>query len=138
MPSRRIARLNEQVKREIMALLWEEVRDPRIGTPTLTAVEISPDLSHAKVFYTAPGDEAERAETLAGLRAAAPFLRTELGRRLHVRRIPELHFQEDRTLDHAMRIERLLREVLPADGAGTGAETEREPETEPGSVDDES
>jgi ribosome-binding factor A len=129
MPSRRIARLNEQVKREIMALLREEARDPRIGMPTLTGVEISPDLSHAKVFYTAPGDDAERAETLAGLRAAAPFLRTELGRRLHVRRIPELHFHEDRTLAHALHIERLLREALPPDAP--------RPEPEPEPEDDE-
>lgn len=120
MSSKRIARLNEQLRRELTELLREEVRDPRIGFPTITRVSVTADLSLARVFVTLSGDDAARASTLAGLRAAAPFLRGEIGRRMHIRRAPELRFEEDRGLEHAIRIERLLREALP-DSGGTGA-----------------
>jgi ribosome-binding factor A len=109
MVRKRVARLNEQLKRELTALLQFEVRDPRIGMITITDVEVSPDLYHAKVYFTLLGDDDERLKAAEGLRAASGFLRTELGRRMHIRRAPELHFTFDNTLDHAMHIERLLR-----------------------------
>ncbi|HSJ07952.1 MAG TPA: 30S ribosome-binding factor RbfA [Longimicrobiales bacterium] len=111
MSRKRVARLNEQLKRELTALLQFEVRDPRIGMVTITDVEVSPDLYHARVYYTLLGGPDERATALEGLRAAAGFLRTEIGRRMHIRRAPELHFALDETLDHAARIEQLLREA---------------------------
>ncbi len=110
---RRTDRLNEALKQEISLLVRDEVRDPRVGLATITAVQTSPELDHAKVFFTALGDEAERAGILAGLRSAAPFIRSQLGKRMHMRRIPELHFELDRVLEEAARIERLLREALP-------------------------
>lgn len=113
---KRTDRINEQLKQEISLLVRDEVRDPRVGLATITAVETSPELDHARVYVTALGAEAEKAEIVAGLRSAAPFIRTQLGRRLHMRRIPELHFDLDRVLEHATRIEALLREALP-DGA---------------------
>lgn len=94
-------------------MLRNEVHDPRVGLATITAVETSPELDHARVYVTTLGDEEEREEVLAGLASAAPFIRTQLSRRLHMRRVPELHFQYDRMLDEATRIERLLREALP-------------------------
>jgi ribosome-binding factor A len=109
MARKRVARLNEQLKRELTALIQFEVRDPRIGMTTITDVEVSPDLYHAKVYFTLLGDEEERLRAAEGLRAASGFLRTEIGRRMHIRRAPELHFTFDNTLDHAMHIERLLR-----------------------------
>src|SRR5690606_2849743 len=111
---RRTARLNEQLRQEISLLIRAEVRDPRVGLATITAVETSPELDHARVYITAMGDEAEKEEVLSGLRSAATFIRGQLGRRLHMRRIPELHFELDRKLENAMRIESLLREALPA------------------------
>ena len=120
MASRRIARLNEQLRREIAELLRREVRDPRIGLVSLTEVEVASDLGSAKVFVRISGDERERAETLAGLGAAAPFLRRTLGRTLHIRRVPELRFLEDHSLERAQRIERILSEVRPAETAGEG------------------
>ncbi len=113
MSSRRIERFNEQLKREITVLVREEVRDPRIGMATVTAVEVSRDFSVARVYVSIMGDEAAKGESLEGLRAAAPFIRTELGRRLRVRRVPELRFELDRSLEYAMKIERLLHEALP-------------------------
>lgn len=118
---RRTDRINEQLRQEISILVRDEVRDPRVGLATVTAVETSPELDHAKVYVTALGDEAEKEEIVEGLRSAAPFIRGQLGKRLHMRRIPELHFVLDRVLDEATRIESLLREVLPADGSGTDA-----------------
>jgi ribosome-binding factor A len=106
-------RFNEQLKREITVLIREEVRDPRVGMATVTGVEVSADLSVARVYISVVGDDAAKGESLEGLRAAAPFIRTELGRLLRVRRIPELRFELDRSLEYAMKIERLLHEALP-------------------------
>jgi ribosome-binding factor A len=116
MASRRIERFNEQLKREITGLLRGEVRDPRIGMATITAVEVSADLSVARVYVSVMGDDTAKEESLEGLRAAAPFIRTELGKRLRVRRVPELRFELDRSLEYAMKIERLLHEALPDRG----------------------
>jgi ribosome-binding factor A len=117
MAGKRRARLNEQLKRELTALIQFEVRDPRVGAITITDVDVTPDLYHAKVFFTLHGDDEERKKALAGLQAAAGFLRGELGRRMHIRRAPELHFTFDETLANALRIERLLHEVRTASAA---------------------
>ena len=113
MASKRIARLNEQLKREIAELVRTDVRDPRVGLVSVTAVQVATDLGSARVFVRVLGGDAERAESLEGLVAAAPFLRRALGQILHIRRIPELRFEEDRTMEHARRIEQILSEVLP-------------------------
>jgi ribosome-binding factor A len=109
----RVARVNEQLKQEVSLLVRDEVRDPRVGLTTITAVQASPELDHAKVFFTAMGTDEEQQEALTGLRSAAPFIRSQLSRRLHMRRVPELHFELDRVLKEAQRIEELLREALP-------------------------
>ena len=112
---RRTDRINEQLREEISLLVRDQVRDPRVSLATITAVQTSPELDHAKVYFTALGTDDERKELLAGLRSAAPFIRKALGQRLHMRRIPELHFEQDRVLEEAQRIEQLLREALPHD-----------------------
>ncbi|HET6764240.1 MAG TPA: 30S ribosome-binding factor RbfA [Longimicrobiaceae bacterium] len=109
----RTDRINEQLKQEIAVLVRDQVRDPRVGLATVTAVECSPELDHAKVYVTTLGSDDDRAAVIEGLRSASPFIRSQLGRRLHMRRIPELHFEYDRVLQEALRIERLLREALP-------------------------
>ena len=116
MASKRLARLNEQLKRELAELIQTELRDPRVGLVSVTAVQVASDLGSARVFIRVLGNEAERAESLEGLVAAAPYLRKLLGQILQIRRIPELRFQEDRTLEQARRIEDILAEVLPAGG----------------------
>ncbi|MDX1648181.1 MAG: 30S ribosome-binding factor RbfA [Longimicrobiales bacterium] len=111
---KRLARLNEQLKRELSELIRDEVRDPRVGIVTITGVDVAADLGSAKVFVRAVDDEA-LPEMLEGLDAAAPFLRTRLGRILHIRKVPELRFREDRSLEGARRIEEVLSRVLPED-----------------------
>lgn len=110
---RRTERINEQLRQEISLLIRDEVRDPRVAQATITGVEASRELDHARVYITTIGDEEEKAAALAGLRSAASFIRGQLGRRLHIRRVPELHFEIDRKLENAMRIETLLRQALP-------------------------
>ena len=117
MASKRLARLNEQLKRELAELIQTELRDPRVGLVSVTAVQVAADLGSARVFVRVLGGDAERAESLEGLVAAAPYLRKLLGQILEIRRIPELRFEEDRTLEQARRIEHILAEVLPADAA---------------------
>jgi len=119
MAVRRTARLNEQLKRELSELIRTQVRDPRVGVVTVTGVRTTKDLGVARVHVRTLGADAERADTLEGLTAAAPFLRTALGRLLRVRRVPELRFEEDRSLEHARRIEEVLSEVIrPEDAEG--------------------
>jgi len=130
MATKRIARLNEQLKREIAELVRSGVRDPRVGLVSVTSVQVASDLGSARVFVRVLGGEAERTESLEGLRAAAPFLRRELGRMLHVRRIPELRFHEDRSMEQARRIEKILSEVLPAEAPAGGEEGATSPEDE--------
>jgi ribosome-binding factor A len=133
MPGRRVERLNEQFRRELTEVLMGEAKDPRLAMVTLTAVRAAPDLSFARVFVAPGADEAHNDEVLKGLRAATPFLRKELGGRMHIRRVPELRFELDHTLAHAQRIERLLHEVAApasAEGAAQGQdEDEAAPET---------
>jgi ribosome-binding factor A len=117
---KRVERVNEQLRQEIALLIRAEVRDPRIGMVTVTEVKASPELDHARVYVTVLGDEQEQTESVAALQRAAPFLRGQLGRRLHMRRIPELHFQLDTVLEQATRIELLLREVRPEPELGDG------------------
>ena len=113
--SKRRARLNEQLRRELSELIRLQVRDPRVGLVTITGVDVAADLGSARVYVRVVGGPDEMAVSLEGLGAAAPFLRTELGRILHVRRVPELRFQEDRSYEGAARIEQVLAEVLPED-----------------------
>ena len=113
MTDRRTSRLNEQFKREISAILSQKVRDPRIGQLLVTEVRVTTDLWLARVFVRPLGSDQEMPEILKGLEAAAPFVRRELSKVLHIRRIPELRFQHDATPDSAARIESVLREVLP-------------------------
>jgi ribosome-binding factor A len=98
--------------REIVArLLREEVRDPRIGFVTLTDVRMTPDLKHARVFFSALGGAPPRAEAGKALAHAAPFLRRALAREARFRYTPEIHFEEDPSVESGFRVDALLREI---------------------------
>ena len=108
-PNRRLARLNEQFRREITAILRRAVRDPRVLDVVVNSVEVTSDLWLARVYVRLGDDDQERADALQGLDAAANFIRRELAAVLHIRRIPELRFLEDKTLAQANRIEEILK-----------------------------
>ena len=108
-PTRRLARLNEQFRREITVILRRAVRDPRARDVVVNSVEVTSDLWLARIYVRVRGDGQERAEALRGLDAAANFIRRELAAVLHIRRIPELRFLEDKTLAQADRIEEILK-----------------------------
>lgn len=136
MSKRRLARLNEQLRREVSDILRTEVRDPRVGLPTVTEVEVTPDLWLARI-YVRPDptrEEADLEAMIEGLEHAAPFVRRELGRSLQVRRVPELRFLPDRTLERAQRIEEILREVLPPPGHASDAVEGDDGEEAPGAT----
>jgi len=124
--SRRQKRLNEQFRREIALRLRRRVQDPRVTSVTVTNVRVSPDLAQARVLVRIPGDEAARAEAMKGLEAVGPYLRRALGADLHIRRAPELQFEEDHHLEQALRIEALLDDVRPEGGwpEGEGPDAE--------------
>ncbi|MDD5189855.1 MAG: 30S ribosome-binding factor RbfA [Dehalococcoidales bacterium] len=110
----RLARFNSLLRQEISELLQRQVKDPRLGSfISVTSVEISPDLSFAKVFISHFGTEEEKVNTLNTLNAAAGFFRHELGDRMKARKIPELSFRADDTIakaDHVLRIMDSLQE----------------------------
>ena len=130
MSNRRLARLNEQIRREVSEILRTRVGDPRVGVPTVTGVAVTHDLWLARIFVRPDPTQgsADIQEMLEGLGQAAPFIRRELGRTLSVRRVPELRFEPDTTLEKALRIEQLLREVLPPESASAaGVDGEEDP-----------
>lgn len=104
-------RLAEEIRRELADILGSRVRDPRLGLATVTRVEVSSDGSHARVSVSFLGDEAADASGLRALDSAAAFIRGELGRRLEVRRVPELAFRADPGMRHSLRIQAELRRL---------------------------
>jgi ribosome-binding factor A len=107
----RTDRVGEEIRHAISLLLSREVHDPGIGFVTVTRVKVSPDLQQARVYYTAMGDERAKQETRRALERATPFLRRQIGSRIRLRRVPELTFEFDRSIEHQDRIERLLIEI---------------------------
>ena len=94
-----------------------DVHDPGIGFITLTRVQVSPDLQVARVFYTSLGDATQRVETQKALERATPFLRRQIGARVRLRRVPEVEFRFDETIQHQDRIEQILRDLHEQDAA---------------------
>jgi ribosome-binding factor A len=111
MSFKRADRVNALLQRELGTLISEELRDPRIGFSTVTAVEVTPDLRSARVHVSVLGDDSKIAETMRALDEARPYLRHELGSRIDLRFVPELMFVSDRTAERAARISTLLREA---------------------------
>jgi ribosome-binding factor A len=117
-------RVGEQIRQLLSESLAREVHDPGLGFVTLTRVRVSADLQMARVFYTSIGDDKARNETRRALDRAMPFLRRQLGRQLRLRRVPELVFQFDESIESQERIERILidlkaeREAREAAGDG--------------------
>ncbi len=112
---RRIERIGRQLRAELGALIATDLDDPRVGTVTVTHVQVSRDLRHARVFVSGLGNEADRRATIAGLNSARGFLRRQLSQRLsHMARTPELVFDYDTSVETGMRVEKLLSEISDA------------------------
>jgi ribosome-binding factor A len=109
--SQRTERIDELLRQEIGTILSTEAKDPRIGFATVTEVETAPDLRHARVWVSVIGAKSERDETLEALRHAMHYVRRELGTRLHLRRIPELHVRLDDSIERGARLLHLINEL---------------------------
>ncbi len=117
MGHKRPERVAGLVHSELSRLLREEVSDPRVGSVSVTQVRLTPDLKRATVRVLPLGGEGDRAEVLAGLKAAAGYLRGRVGRNLKLRHAPALVFQLDDNLEEAVRMTDLLNRLVPEQGA---------------------
>lgn len=111
MQGKRLDRVNQLIKEEISTLLQRELKDPRLGFVTVTEVEATKDLRTAKVFVSVLGDERQWTASLAALASARGFVRNWLRQHLDLRVTPEIDFRADRSMEHAARIQALLKNV---------------------------
>jgi ribosome-binding factor A len=108
----RTLRIAEQIQRDLAELIRLELKDPRVGMVTLTDVEVTADYAHAKIFFTTLGTADQIAAASEGLNHAAGFLRHELGQRIKLRSIPQLHFIYDESVERGVRLSRLIDEAV--------------------------
>lgn len=111
MAHRRTARVADLVKQEVSQIIQHEMKDPRIGFVTVTSVEVSIDLRHARVYFSVLGSKADQKASLEGLERARGYIRTQLGRRIKLRHVPELLFRFDESFDYAQRISNVMRSI---------------------------
>jgi ribosome-binding factor A len=111
MKAQRMQRIDHEIQRVLGTLISQQLKDPRLGFTTVTRVEITQDLKHAKVFVSIIGDRHVAKQTMDALGRAARFLRGELGREVKLRHTPELQFVEDRSTERAINLAKTLREV---------------------------
>src|SRR6266550_1914313 len=104
-------RVADQIRAEVSSMIARDLQDPGIGFITITRVQVSPDLQHARVYYTTLGDPAARKNTGKALDRASSFMRRQIGQRLRLRRAPELEFVFDESIAHQDRVEQLLQEL---------------------------
>ncbi|MCR4399183.1 MAG: 30S ribosome-binding factor RbfA [Firmicutes bacterium] len=108
--SLRGGRVAEAIKQEISDILRDELKDPRVGFASVTRVDVSKDLRHAKVFVSVLGDEKQKADTMEGLESATGFIRSEVGKRIRLHHTPEILFRLDESIERSVRIAKVLRE----------------------------
>lgn len=104
-------RVSETLKREIGNIIHTELKDPRLGFITVTRVELTQDLRHAKVFFSVLGKEEEYKKTREALDSALGFIRRLIAQRIRLRLVPEISFQEDRSAEYSIRIQEALNEI---------------------------
>lgn len=111
MKFKRSSRVAELIKREISLIITGTIKDPGVKTVTITHVDVTDDLKIAKIYYRVIGDEQSKDDAMRGLERANKFIRAEIGHRLELRYVPEIHFYYDSGLDNAYHIEKLLHEL---------------------------
>jgi ribosome-binding factor A len=109
--TQRQEKVERQIKIEVSEIIQREMKDPRLGFVTITDVEITPDLRHARVFFSVLGDEKQHADSLKALKSAAGFVRSELGKRIRMRVTPEIEFRVDESIEHGVHIFELLEKI---------------------------
>ena len=119
--SQRTQRLDSQIQQELMELLQREMKDPRLGFATITRVQTAADLGNARVWVSVYGSEDEKVRSIEALRAATPWLRRELGKRLQLRKVPQLSLRRDDSIESGDRVLRILHELEEGGSSGEGA-----------------
>lgn len=112
---KRTDRVGAQIQRELATLVGAELDDPRLGMITIQAVRVVRDFSHAKIYFTVMAGELGKVETARVLNDAAPFFRHELGRRMKLRTLPELHFVHDESVEQGERLSNLIEQAIKSD-----------------------
>ena len=107
----RAKQVAEQMKKELSDIISRRIKDPRVGFVTVTDVEVTGDLQQAKVYISVLGDEKKKEESLIGLNKAKGFIRSEIGKRIRLRKTPEISFEFDQSIDYGNRIETLLNQI---------------------------
>lgn len=113
----RVKRVSETLKEVLSEIIQLNLKDPHVGFVTVTGVEMTPDLKQAKVWVSVMGDEEEAQNTLKALKHAKGFLKAEVAKRVRLRYMPEMTFMLDETVRTSMRIEGILKEIIPEQGA---------------------
>ena len=111
----RTRRVGEQLQRELATLVRDEISDPRIGMVSISGVEVSRDLSHAKVYFSTLGEQQDADASLEVLEGAAGYLRKLLGQRLMMRHVPQLHFRQDHSLEKGAHLSALIDSAMRGD-----------------------
>ena len=111
----RSVRLGDQIQRDLAELIRRELKDPRVGLVTITSVDVSRDLSHAKVYVSSLAEQGGHSATVEALQHAAGFLRARLGHELRVRQVPELHFVYDESVERGIRLSQLIDAAVESD-----------------------
>ncbi|MBX3284334.1 30S ribosome-binding factor RbfA [Cognatazoarcus halotolerans] len=111
----RSQRVAEQIRRELAELIRLELKDPRVGMVSITEVQVTPDYAHAKVFFSSMSGEEGLPEVVAGLQRSSGFLRRELGKRIRIHTLPQLHFEYDKSIEQGARLTRLIDEAVRSD-----------------------
>ena len=117
-------RVADQIRGEVASMLARDVHDPGIGFVTITRVQVTPDLQHARIHYTSLGDDTGRANTARALDRARVFLRRQIGSRLRLKRVPEIEFFYDESIAGQDRIEQLLNNIRAGDAAPPATDTD--------------
>lgn len=117
-------RVAEQIQRELAELIQLEVKDPRVGMVTLTDVEVTPDYSHAKIYFTLLNQGHSLQESLEGLNRAAGYLRSQLAHRMRLRIMPQLHFVFDSSVERGVMLSHLIEEAVALEGEKPSQEEE--------------
>ena len=114
--SRRLDRVEEACKEELSEILQRETKDPRVGFVTITAVKVTPDLRHARVYVSILGTEEEATQSLAGLESARGYLRARLGKHMRLKYLPEIEFIRERVAEEALHLSELMEKAREESG----------------------